>query len=66
MFVVIKPRKISITVTYYQRCFYLQVQFTSILYLFQVLGALVTGSGFEDVVYQSGLCTAGSLQRVLA
>ena len=31
-----------------------------------VIGKLVTGSGFEDVIFQSGVCTSGSLQGVLA
>jgi hypothetical protein len=26
----------------------------------------VAGSGFEDIVFQSGVCTSGSLQGVLA
>ena len=36
-------------------------------YIFiQVIGSLVKNSGFEDIVYQSGLCTSGSLLGVLA
>ena len=30
------------------------------------MGSIVRGSGFEDIVFQSGLCTSGSLQGVLA
>lgn len=33
---------------------------------FQILGSLIAGSGFEDTVYQSGLCTSGSLNGVIA
>ena len=34
--------------------------------LYQVIGSLVNGSGFQDLVYQSKVCTSGSLERVLA
>ena len=30
-----------------------------------MIGSLVRGSGFEDIVFQSELCTSGSLQGVL-
>ena len=30
------------------------------------MGSLVTGSGFEDIIFQSGVCTSGSLHGVLA
>ena len=30
-----------------------------------VLGKLVTGSGFEDIIFQAGLCSAGSLNGVI-
>ena len=33
---------------------------------FGVIGKLVTGSGFEDVVFQAGVCSTGSLNGVLA
>ena len=32
---------------------------------FQVLGAIVRDSGFEDVIYSSNVCSSGSLQGVL-
>ena len=34
--------------------------------VFAVLGKLVTGSGFEDIVFQAGLCSAGSLNGVVS
>ena len=33
---------------------------------FAVLGKLITGSGFDDIIYQSGICSVGSLNGVLA
>ena len=33
---------------------------------FAVLGKIITGSGFEDIIYQSGICSVGSLNGVLA
>ena len=33
---------------------------------FGVIGKLIAGSGFEDVVFQSGVCSTGSLNGVLA
>ena len=33
---------------------------------FGVIGKLVTESGFEDVIFQAGVCSSGSLQGVLA
>ena len=33
---------------------------------FGIIGKLVTGSGFEDVVFQAGVCSSGSLKGVLA
>ena len=36
------------------------------LHCIQVIGSLVAGSGFEDTVYESGLCTSGSLHGALA
>jgi len=35
------------------------------LSFFQVIGSLVKNSGFEELVFQSELCTSGSLQGVL-
>ena len=32
---------------------------------FGVIGKLIAGSGFEDVVFQSGVCSTGSLNGVL-
>ena len=34
--------------------------------VFAILGKLVTGSGFEDIIFQAGLCSAGSLNGVVA
>ena len=34
--------------------------------IFSILGILVKGSGFEEIIFQSGLCTSGSLNGVLA
>ena len=31
-----------------------------------MIGSLVADSGFEDIIYQSGLCTSGSLQAILS
>ena len=33
---------------------------------FAVLGKLITGSGYEDIIYQSGICSVRSLNGVLA
>ena len=30
------------------------------------MGMLVTNTGFEDIVYQSGVCSSGSINGVLA
>ena len=32
---------------------------------FKVIGKLIRSSEFEDVIYQSGVCTSGSLESVL-
>ena len=32
---------------------------------FKVIGKLIRSSGFEDIIYQSGECTSGSLEGVL-
>ena len=34
-------------------------------YLFKIIGSLVSGSGFEDVIYQTELCSSGGLKGVL-
>ena len=34
--------------------------------IFAVLGKLVCGSGFKDVVFQTGICSSGSLNGVLS
>ncbi len=34
--------------------------------VFGVLGKIISGSGFEDVVFQSGLCSSGSLKGVVS
>ena len=33
---------------------------------FGIIGKLVTGSGFEDVIFHAGVCSSGSLKGVLA
>ena len=33
---------------------------------FSVIGKIVQGSGFEEVVYQAGLCTSGGIKGVLS
>ena len=32
---------------------------------FKVIGKLIRSSGFEDIIYQSGVCTSGSLEGML-
>ncbi len=34
--------------------------------IFGTIGKLIGGSGFEEIVYQAGLCTAGSIKGVLS
>ena len=34
-------------------------------FLFKIIGSLVSGSGFKDVIYQTELCSSGGLQGVL-
>ena len=34
--------------------------------VFCILGKVISGSGFEDVVFQSGLCSSGSLKGVVS
>ena len=38
--------------------------FLAMIEFFGIIGKLDTGSGFEDVVYQSGLCTSGGIKGV--
>ena len=33
---------------------------------FTMLGKLVSGFGFEDIIFQSGICSTGSLNGVIA
>ena len=33
--------------------------------LFGSIGKFVTGGGFEEIVYQAGLCTSGSMNGLL-
>ena len=33
---------------------------------YQVIGDIVAGSGFEDVVFQSGVCSSGNFLAVLS
>ena len=39
--------------------------FHSFMAFFGVIGKFISGSGFEEIVYQSDLCTSGSLNAVL-
>ena len=32
---------------------------------FFVIGKIIQGSGFEEIVYESGICTSGGLKGVL-
>ena len=34
--------------------------------IFTIIGNLVSGSGFEDIVFQAGMCSSGSLNGVLS
>ena len=40
--------------------------FHSFMAFFGVIGKFISGSGFEEIVYQSDLCTSGSLNAVLS
>ena len=40
--------------------------FHAMMEFFGTIGKLVTGSGFEEVVYQAGLCTSGGIKGVLS
>ena len=40
--------------------------FHGMLELFSIIGKAVQGSGFEDIVYQTGLCTSGSINGIIA
>ena len=33
---------------------------------FGITGTFISGSGFEEIVYQSGLCTSGSINMLLS
>ena len=33
---------------------------------FGVVGSLISGSGFEDIIHQSGLCSSGNLNKVIS
>ena len=57
---------IQIGTPFWGVCSHDKVFFRIIKFLsFQVLGAIINGSGFEEVVYQSKVCTSGSLRGVL-
>ena len=34
--------------------------------IFAVMGKLISGSGFEEIIFQSGLCSSGSLNGVVS
>ena len=40
--------------------------FHGMLELFSIIGKVVQGSGFEDIVYQTGLCTSGDINGIIA
>ena len=40
--------------------------FHAMMEFFGTIGKLVTGSGFEEVVHQAGLCTSGGIKGVLS
>ena len=40
--------------------------FHSMLELFSIIGKVVQGSGFEDIVYQADLCASGSINGIIA
>ena len=40
--------------------------FHAISAYFGAIGTFVSGSGFEDILFQAGLCSAGSLNGVLS
>ena len=42
------------------------VDFLVMMEFFGTIGKLVAGSGFEEVVYQAGLCTSGGIKGVLS
>ena len=39
--------------------------FHSMQALFGVIGSYVSGSGFEDIIYQLGLCQPGTMKALL-
>ena len=40
--------------------------FHAMVEFFGIIGKIVSGSGFEDVVYQADLCTSGGMKGVLS
>ena len=40
--------------------------FHGMLELFSIIGKVVQGSRFEDIVYQAGLCTSGGINGIIA
>ena len=40
--------------------------FYAMMTFFGIIGTLISGSGFEEIVYQSGLCTSGSINTLLS
>ena len=39
--------------------------FHAMMEFFSIIGKIIQGSGFENIVYQAGLCTSGSINGVL-
>ena len=39
--------------------------FHGMMEFFSIIGKIIQGSGFEDIVYQEGLCTSGGINGVL-
>ena len=40
--------------------------FHAMMSFFSIIGTFISGSGFEEIVYQSGLCTSGSINTLLS
>ena len=40
--------------------------FHAIIVYFEAIGRFVSGSGFEDILFQAGLCSTGSLNGLLS
>ena len=40
--------------------------FHTMMTFFGIIGTFQSGSGFEEIVYQSGLCTSGSINTLLS